>query len=393
MEFKDRYDVIVVGGGPGGTTAAKECAEKGLSVLLLERHREIGTPVRCGEAVGIAGLLEFFSPDHWIVKKYRKKFRIRFVSPNGTVLDLNHESEAAVLDRKIFDFELGIMASNAGAVLATGANVTGLVTENDSVKGVVFEYQGFIRKVASKIVIGADGVESRVGRWAGIRTQPEFNDIESCVQYTVSGAEIPADRLDFYFGKNVAPTGYLWIFPKNDGTANIGLGVNGPHSKVKKAKHYLNGFIERNYSGLSIVNSTCGGVVCAETLKEISGNGFMLVGDAAHQTNAVSGGGIINAMKAGRIAAETAVYSIGINDVSAEKLKKYDAKWYRKQGKSNHKFYLIKNIIEKIDDGLLDNIAFKMSKKPLEKRTLINIFKHALINHPKLIMELPVLFS
>jgi digeranylgeranylglycerophospholipid reductase len=393
MKFKERYDVIVVGGGPGGCTAAKECAEEGLSVLLLERHREIGIPVRCGEAVGIAGLLEFFDEDHWIVKKYRKKYKIRFVSPNGTVLDLNHESEAAVLDRKIFDYELGVMASNAGAVLVTGANVTGLIIEDDYVSGVVFEHQGVTCKIASKIVIGADGVESRVGRWAGKRTEPEFNDIESCVQYTVSGTDIPPDRLDFYFGKNVAPTGYLWVFPKNDGTANIGLGVNGPHSRIKKAKHYLNEFIERKYSSISIVNQTCGGVVCAETLKEISGNGFMLVGDAAHQTNAVSGGGIINAMKGGTIAAEIAVFSIGINDVSAVKLKEYDAKWHRKQGKSNHKFYLIKNIIENIDDELLDNIALKMSKKPLEKRTLVNIFKHALINHPKLIMELPVLFS
>lgn len=393
MEFKEQYDVIVVGGGPGGCTAAKECAEKGLSVLLLERHREIGIPVRCGEAVGIAGLLEFFSEDHWIVKKYRKKFNIRFVSPNGTILDLNHQSEAAVLDRKIFDFELGVMASKAGAVLSTNANVTGLMTENNYVTGVVFEHQGKIRKISSKIVIGADGVESRVGRWAGIKTEPKFNDIESCVQYTVSGSCIPDNRLDFYFGKNIAPTGYLWVFPKSDGTANIGLGVNGPHSKEKKAKNYLNEFIVRNYPGVSILNSTCGGVVCAETLKQISGNGFMIVGDAAHQTNAVSGGGIINAMKAGRIAAETAVYSIRMNDVSEEKLKKYDLKWHKKQGKSNHKFYLIKNIIENIEDELLDDIAVKMSKKPLQKRTLVNIFKHALINHPKLIMELPVLFS
>lgn len=393
MEFRERYDVIIVGGGPGGCTAAKECAEKGLSVLLLERHREIGIPVRCGEAVGMAGMLEFFTEDHWIVRKYRKKYKIRFVSPNGTILDLNHQSEAAVLDRKLFDLELGIMASKAGAYLVTNANVTGLLTENNFVTGVVFEHNGITRSVSSKIVIGADGVESRVGRWAGIRTEPEFNDIESCVQYTVSGTGIAADRLDFYFGKNVAPTGYLWIFPKNDGTANIGLGVNGPHSKNKKAKEYLNEFIDKEFPSISVVNQTCGGVVCSETLKEISGNGFMLVGDAAHQTNAVSGGGIINAMKAGRIAAETAVYSIGLNDVSAVKLKEYDVKWHRKQGKSNHKFYLIKNIIEKIGDDLLDDIAFKMSKKPLEKRTLINIFKHALINHPKLIMELPVLFS
>ena len=187
MLFKEIYDVIVVGGGPGGCVAAKECAEKGLSVLLLERHREIGVPVRCGEAVGKAGLLEFFSPDHPIVTQYVRKFKIRFIAPNGTALDLNHESEAAVLDRKIFDAGLGIAAATAGAAVMTGANVTGLLKSDGFVEGVEVELQGRRYKLKSKIVIGADGIESRVGRWAGIKTAPSFSDMESCVQYNISG--------------------------------------------------------------------------------------------------------------------------------------------------------------------------------------------------------------
>jgi digeranylgeranylglycerophospholipid reductase len=386
-------DVIVVGGGPGGCTAAKECAEKGLSVLLLERHREIGIPVRCGEAVGIAGLLEFFSPDHWIVKKYRKKFKIRFVAPNGTALDLNHESEAAVLDRKMFDFELGVMASEAGAQTITSANVMGIIRENNSVSGVEFELSGKVHRVRSKIVIAADGIESRVGRLAGIKTEPKFNDIESCVQYTVSCKDIVNDRLDFYFGKKVAPTGYLWVFPKENGTANIGLGVNGICSKDKKAKQYLDEFIEAKYSYISVLNRTCGGVVCGETIDNISGNGIMLIGDAAHQTNAISGGGIINAMKAGRIAAEVSESALKSGDVSHVMLSEYDRKWYKKQGNANHRFYLIKNIIENIDDETLNSITEKLNSKPFEKRTLINIFKHVLFKHPSLVLELPKLFS
>jgi len=393
MIFKDKYDVIIVGGGPGGCIAAKECAERGLEALLLERHREIGIPVRCGEAVGIAGLLEFFDADHPIVKKYRKKYKIRFVAPNGTQLDLNHESEAAVLDRKIFDHELGIMAASSGAKIVAGANVSGLIKENDFVVGVVAEYQGKVYRIKSKIVIGADGIESRMGRWAGIQTMPKFNDIESCVQYTAAGRNFEKDRLDFYFGKEIAPTGYLWVFPKQDGTANIGLGVNGICSRSKKASAYLNEFMKKNYPDCSIVNTTCGGVICGETLKQISGNGIMLVGDAAHQTNAISGGGIINAMKAGRIAAEIASKAIESKDVSCKMLSEYDRKWEKIQGSANHKFYIIKGIIENIDDDTLNSITEKLNKQKLEKRTLVNIFKHVLIKHPKIILDLPKLFS
>ena len=393
MKFQDSYDIIVVGAGPGGSVAAKEVAEKGLKVLLLERDREIGLPVRCGEAVGIAGLLEFFDKNHEIVQKYRKKYKIRFIAPNGQVLDLNHESEAAVLDRKFFDAELGRMASLAGATVVTMANVIGLIIEDDFVKGVKLLYQGKEHMLKSKIVIAADGVESRVGRWAGIKTTPKFNDIESCVQYTMSDIDIEADRMDFYFGKEVAPTGYLWVFPKGKRTANVGLGINGEFSRKKKAVKYLDDFVDKNFSDGSILNTTCGGVICGETLEKISGNGIMLVGDAAHQTNAISGGGIVNAMKAGRISAEVAKDAIDKNDFSEKFLNKYDKKWNKKQGKANHKFYIIKGIIENIDNEILNRITEELNSKPFKKRTLIKVFTKVLIKYPKLILELPKLFG
>ncbi|MDA3839204.1 MAG: NAD(P)/FAD-dependent oxidoreductase [Candidatus Delongbacteria bacterium] len=393
MIFDKQYDMIVVGAGPGGSVAAREAAEKGLKVLLLERDREIGIPVRCGEAVGISGLLEFFDKEHDIVQKYRKKYKIRFVAPNGQVLDLNHESEAAVLDRKFFDAELGRMASLAGVTVVTMANVTGLVIEDNFVRGVKFIYQGKKHEILSKIVIAADGVESRVGRWSGINTTPKFNDIESCVQYTMSDIDVEEDRMDFYFGKEVAPTGYLWVFPKGERTANVGLGINGEYSRKKKAVKYLDDFVDKNFPGGSIINTTCGGVICGETLEKISGNGIMLVGDAAHQTNAITGGGIINAMKAGKISAAVAKVAIEKNDFSENILKQYDKKWHKKQGKANHKFYIIKSIIENIDNEILNRITEELNSKPFKKRTLIKIFTKVLIKYPKLILELPKLFN
>ena len=98
-------------------------------------------------------------------------------------------------------------------------------------------------------------------------------------------------------------------------------------------------------------------------------------------------------MKAGRISAEVAVSAINEDNVSAERLSEYDRKWNKKQGKANHKFYLIKRIIENIEDETLNSITDKLNGQKFEKRTLINIFKSVLIKHPKLILDLPKLFS
>jgi len=98
-------------------------------------------------------------------------------------------------------------------------------------------------------------------------------------------------------------------------------------------------------------------------------------------------------MKAGRIAAEIADKAIKAKNVSHKMLSKYDKEWEKKQGRANHKFYIIKGIIENIEDDTLNSITEKLNNQPFEKRTLVNIFKQVLIKHPKIILELPKLFS
>jgi len=395
MFYNKKFDVIIVGAGPGGSIAAKEAAEKGLKVLVLERDKEVGLPVRCAEGVGKRGLLEFFDEDHWLVQRYLKTLNTRFVAPDGTAVDVHYQNEGAIFDRKVFDCELARMAALAGAQIITMCNVMGIVKNSEgNVSGVEVIYQGKRRTIESKIVIAADGVETRVGRWAGIDTTPNFNDLESCVQFTMTNLDIDSNRTDFYFGDEVAPAGYLWVFPKSDKTANVGLGIRGDWVKQKKkAIDYLNEFVEKTFPEASILATTCGGVICSETLKQISTGGLMIVGDAAHMTNAISGGGIINAMKGGRVAAKIAVEACEKNDFSGKFLKRYDKEWNKVQGKMNHKFNMLKESIDGIKDETLNKIAAKLNKLPTEKRTIIQVFKTALINHPKLILDLPKMFA
>ena len=116
--------------------------------------------------------------------------------------------------------------------------------------------------------------------------------MESCAQVTAANININEDTCYFYFGRDVAPEGYLWVFPKGNGTANIGIGVSGLTGKKKSAQKYLDEFLQREYPDAPTLTRVAGGDPCSITLEKITAPGIMLAGDAARQVNPLSGGGI-----------------------------------------------------------------------------------------------------
>ena len=389
--MKKKYDIVVVGGGPGGSWAAKHAAEKGVSVLLLEKDREIGISVRCAEGISEVGLRNLVEvKDCWIAQVIKG---LRLIAPNGTVVDSNAKGYGIILDRKRFDYDLAYMASQVGAEVVTKAYVHGLLKRDGRVTGVKLSHMGQACKVSCSIVIGADGVESRVGRWAGLDTRTIPRDMESCVQMTLANIDIDPEIIEFYFGRQVAPGGYLWIFPKGSEIANVGLGISGLYSRHKKPLHYLREFVEDRFPDASIMKTIAGGVPVMPTLKEVVKDGLMLVGDAAHQANPVSGGGIATAMIAGRIAGRVAAEAVLEGDVTAKRLSAYVREWHRGEGKKNERFYKIKNVVDRLSDEDLNRTAEMLLSVPPEERTPLQIFKKALNKHPKLIIEAIKAFS
>ncbi|VAX26732.1 Digeranylgeranylglycerophospholipid reductase [hydrothermal vent metagenome] len=382
------YDIIVVGAGPSGSMAARFAAEKGVSVLMLEKDRDVGYPVRCGEAVSKAGIEEFISPDEKFIAATIDKFCM--VAPDGTEVTLPLDEVGYILERRIFDYELAKQAANAGAEILTRAYVNGLLFENDKVCGVKLEYRGKQEEIKSKIVIAADGVESRVGRWAGIKTYIDFRDMESCVQITASNINVDQDTCYFYFGKDVAPQGYFWIFPKGNSSANIGLGVSGTIGKNKSAQSFLNDFMRKHYPNKPILTQIAGGVPSVVTLDKISAPGIIIVGDAARQVNPLSGGGIVSGMIGGKIGGGIAADAVRLNDL--DHILSYDKAWYDRLGKRHEIFDKIKNAIYGFSDEKLNNIAHSFTKITLEKRTLGKLFRTALINNPSILIDVAKVF-
>ena len=387
--MKEEYDIVVVGAGPAGTVAARYAAQDGASVLVLEKDRDVGYPVRCAEVINREGLEVFMQPDpRWINAEITK---FGFVAPNGKKVIINlGKVEGYVLERRIFDYELAKTASDAGAEILTRAYVNGLIKEDGKVSGVKYEFRGEQKEVKAKLVIGADGVESRGGRWAGIETCIDFRDMESCFQVTASNVECEQDTLFFYFGKEVAPEGYFWVFPKGKGTANIGLGVSGGIGKKRSALSYLNSNLDNLFPTANILTQVAGGVPSVVTLKEISAPGIMLVGDAARQVNPLSGGGISSGMVGGSIAGKLGAQSIKNNDLSY--IKKYPKEWRKARGKKHEILDKLKDGIYSFTDEQFDKLIESLIKLPEHKRSVGRFFIMALKNKPSLLKDIAKVF-
>jgi digeranylgeranylglycerophospholipid reductase len=237
----------------------------------------------------------------------------------------------------------------------------------------------------ARMVIGADGVETMVGRWAGLETRVPARDMESCAQYVLQGIDFNPDAIYLQFSHAIAPGGYAWIFPKGVGVANVGLGLVALKTDGRNARQYLDAWIDRRFPTGARTGYTVGGVIVHTTIKKTYTDGVLVAGDAAHMINPLSGGGITNAMKAGRLAGCTAAAAIRANDTSERRLSAYHKAWMDMLGEDHLKYYRIKQALEHMDDAFLNSLARTVNKIEPSKRTIGRVFTKALIKHPQLI--------
>jgi digeranylgeranylglycerophospholipid reductase len=382
-----KYDVIVVGGRVGGSVSSLFASKNDLDVLMIEKRQEIGVPLQCAEATSEVTFqtLDMKPSDRYICSEI---YGAELYSPNGTHFRMypNGEEMGYILDRKVFDKHLAIESAKAGTDIMVKTTVKDLIMENRKVKGVVAKHLGETTEIRADLVIAADGIESNIARMAGLSSRYDLKDICSCAQYKMVGIDIEPGYMQFYFGNEVAPGGYVWIFPSENGVTNIGIGIR---SSKETAYEYLNRFT-KNLGGTS-VELNVGGVPVSGPVGKTYADGLLVVGDAAGHVDPITGGGIHLTTLCAKMAGEVAAEAIKSEDISAAFLKRYEEMWKNEIGDLINRSLKYRKIFEKLNDKELNVLAKFMKGKDLDSittRSLLGLVKESpsLVRHLRSIL-------
>ena len=353
----EEYDVIVVGAGPAGLRASTKLAKNGINVICLDKKQEIGVPVRCGEGLGLGWFkrLEMEPDPAWAVQEI---FGAAIISPTGKRIEIRSPvPNGFILERRIFEKRLAYLAAKEGAYVQAKTHVKKVERKEGKVE-ITARYIGEEVKYRAPIIVAADGVDSMISKQLGMQTVMKLVDFDSGFQYEMAGIDFDdPDLISLYFGNEVAPRGYIWIFPKGKHVANVGIGIGGFRKEL--AKDYLDRWIQ-GYDGLkngSIVHVFCGGIPVGGFLDNMVKDNLIAVGDAAHQVDPIHGGGIGLAMEAADIVSDVVTEAVEKKDYSENFLSKYNKLWYDKRGNDLLKRLKGRHFMEKLTDEEMEYMA------------------------------------
>ena len=321
------YDVVIVGAGPAGSSAAYQAALNGAKVALIEKEDTIAETVRTSGVTWIKNIKEFGIPDDCFnpIKNYS------FCSPNNEVTISDSVAQAAVLDvRKTYRW-LAKEAEKQGVDIFVKTNVKDVIkNKQGDIEGVIATNPEGTISFFAKIIIDASGFGSVVSKAMGFVTQ--WKRFGAGAEYEVTAENVDSETWWLMVGQKYSPAGYAWIFPISDKVVRIGVGVGKPESSVDPTER-LKKLIDTKEGPISKLGKINPiefhyGLIPNDGLSRKSVyNNLILVGDTAGQANPLVLEGIRYAIKFGRVAGKVASDAIRSGKTDEASLMPYEETW------------------------------------------------------------------
>jgi len=348
-------DIVIIGAGPGGCAVSLFLAKYGIPHTILEKAIFPRDKV-CGDALSGKTVYVLNKIDEKIVDDFSKKpdlflpsWGVKFIAPNGKGIDIPFKSQISentkapgfISKRIDFDNEIFNLLDKNYANIIEQAEVNSI--ENDSKNGVSIFYKkdGIDISISNvKMIVGADGARSVVAKkLSDIKTEDEHFCAGIKSYYSGVTNMHSQNFIELHFLKELLP-GYFWIFPLPNGMANVGAGMLS--SSVKKHKVNLkenfldaiknNPTINHRFANAQLEGNIQGwGLPLGSKKRNISGDNFLLVGDAASLIDPFTGEGIGNAMYSGMLAAEHIKNSLEKVRFDSDFNKNYDLAFFNRQ--------------------------------------------------------------
>ena len=327
MSEEYQYDVVVVGGGPAGSSAAWAAAKNGIKVALIEKESSIAETVRTSGVTWIQNIKEFGIPDDCFnpIKNFS------FCSPNNEVTISDSVPRAAVLDvRKTYRW-LANEAEKEGADIFIKTSINDVIkNDNGDIVGVSGTGPKGEITFRSKIIIDASGFSSTICKAMGFATQ--WERFGAGAEWEVKAEHVDSETWWLMVGQQYSPAGYAWIFPLGNDIVRIGVGVGKPESNVdptQRLKELMDAKVGpiKKLGKITPIEFHYGLIPNDGLSRKTVFNNLILVGDSAGQANPLVLEGIRYAIKFGRVAGKVSADCIKSGNTDRDALLPYEENW------------------------------------------------------------------